>query len=189
MHITSLTPYSREHHITLEEGERIHINRKLYVWEGGKLKYLLAEWKPSPEDATPPEEILKKLNELEEGVRSGWVTKLDGTVFMSTADKHNRVTSELHDIWKKKNADYGNSFKDLREEYPESILIRIGDKYNRLKTLMKQKAEVKDESVEDTLKDLANYCIMELIERQENKDISEPKKPTQDDVEEFWEGK
>lgn len=27
------------------------------------------------------------------------------------------------------------------------------------------KAEVKDESIEDTLLDLANYCLMEIVER------------------------
>lgn len=37
---------------------------------------------------------------------------------------------------------------------------------SRLKTLMEgAEQKVKDESIDDTLMDLANYCIMELVER------------------------
>lgn len=62
---------------------------------------------------------------------------------------------------------YGNSFAQLRLRRPDSILTRLYDKYLRLESLLDQPdaAKVKDESVEDTLRDLANYCIMELIER------------------------
>ncbi len=42
-------------------------------------------------------------------------------------------------------------------------LIRIEDKFNRLKSLFKNKS-ANYESVEDTLKDLANYCLLTLIE-------------------------
>ena len=48
-------------------------------------------------------------------------------------------------------------------------VIRLEDKLSRLKTLIKSENKV-DESIEDTLMDLANYAIMTLIElRVENK--------------------
>ena len=43
--------------------------------------------------------------------------------------------------------------------------VRLQDKLNRLKTLIRNEARVKDESIEDTLLDLANYAIMEVVER------------------------
>lgn len=41
------------------------------------------------------------------------------------------------------------------------------DKLERLKTLLGkgEQAQVTDESIDDTLMDMANYCIMELVER------------------------
>lgn len=79
---------------------------------------------------------------------------------------HQEICTELNSIYEKKNHDYGDSFAILRKELPNSILIRIYDKYQRLKTLLTgTDPKVKDETIEDTLKDLANYCIMELVER------------------------
>jgi hypothetical protein len=83
---------------------------------------------------------------------------------------HEGLCKAIHNVYKAKNKDYGDSFSSLRKEFPEAILIRLGDKYNRLKSLMSSgKAEVKDESVEDTLLDLANYCLMEIVERRTDK--------------------
>ena len=79
---------------------------------------------------------------------------------------HDNLCKVMHKTYVAKNKDYGDSFSSLRKEFPEAILIRLGDKYNRLKALMKNgKAEVKDESIEDTFLDLANYCLMEIVER------------------------
>ncbi len=85
---------------------------------------------------------------------------------MNKIEIHSQICCELNDLYKQKNHDYGNSFAILRKELPNSILVRIYDKYQRLKTLLTgTEQKVKDESIEDTLKDLANYCIMELVER------------------------
>ena len=73
----------------------------------------------------------------------------------------------------KKNSDYGSSFDELFDEYGmDSVLIRLKDKYNRLKSLTKpgQKQMVVDESMEDTLLDLANYCILTLVKIRKNKE-------------------
>jgi hypothetical protein len=46
----------------------------------------------------------------------------------------------------------------------KGVVVRLGDKYSRLCNFAKKgKFEVKDESVEDTLKDLAVYGILALI--------------------------
>ena len=85
---------------------------------------------------------------------------------MNKVELHQQICISLNEIYKIKNNDYGDSFAKLREEIPSAVLVRIYDKYSRLKTLKldKEKAMVKDESIKDTLMDLANYCIMELIE-------------------------
>lgn len=75
------------------------------------------------------------------------------------------LTEDLADTLIAKNHDYGSSFEKSMDAYGDVVLlIRLGDKFNRLKNLiMKQKqGEVTDESVEDTLKDLAGYAILGL---------------------------
>jgi len=79
---------------------------------------------------------------------------------------HLEIVQELNNIYKAKNNDYGDSFKVVRDKYPNAILIRLNDKLNRLEMLIGGgKQKVNDESIDDTLKDLANYAIMELVER------------------------
>lgn len=76
------------------------------------------------------------------------------------------ITNKMIRIFKKKNHDYGNSFEQsLNEEGLAASRIRMGDKWNRFKTLSKPKTEAKvnDESLRDTLIDLANYAIMTVI--------------------------
>ena len=84
--------------------------------------------------------------------------------------EHEKICKELNEIYAKKNADYGNSFGDTFQKLGLiSAVTRISDKYNRICNLATKKsdeAKVKDETIEDTLKDLANYCIMTLIETQ-----------------------
>ena len=90
---------------------------------------------------------------------------------MNKTEKHEVITKELNDIYKRKNADYGDAFGDtFRKLGIISAVTRISDKTNRLMSLAaKSEAErmVKDESIRDTLMDLANYAIMSLIEMDE----------------------
>ena len=83
---------------------------------------------------------------------------------------HAGICAELTSTYRKKNADYGNSFSRAVEKYGlVSALTRISDKFNRLESLILHKEqEVKDESVQDTLLDLANYCIMTVMEIRKN---------------------
>ena len=82
------------------------------------------------------------------------------------ADIFSELTEKAADTYRRKNADYGDSFAKVREKYPNSVLIRLNDKLSRLEVLMSGNiAQVKDESIDDTLLDLANYALMELTER------------------------
>ena len=81
------------------------------------------------------------------------------------ADKFEAITKKMHSIFRKKNHDYGNSFEQsLNEEGLAASRIRMGDKWNRFKQLSKgAEAQVNDESLRDTLIDMANYAIMTVM--------------------------
>jgi hypothetical protein len=84
---------------------------------------------------------------------------------------HQQICEGLREIYKNKNQDYGDSFGKQFSEYGlTSSAIRLEDKLQRFKNLIKHEAQVKDESIEDTLMDLANYSIMTLIELWAEKD-------------------
>lgn len=85
---------------------------------------------------------------------------------MTKVEMHKKICDDLNSVYEAKNHDYGDSFARVREHYPQSINIRLWDKLLRLDQLNSGvNAMVKDESIEDTLLDMANYCIMEVIER------------------------
>ena len=70
------------------------------------------------------------------------------------------------ELYSKKNHDYGNSFDKGMDNIGIAYGVgRIYDKMNRLITLTKKEAQVKDESIDDTLRDLACYSIMMLAYR------------------------
>lgn len=71
------------------------------------------------------------------------------------------ITDNMLEIYKNKNHDYGNSFEQSLDKFGlVASIVRMGDKMNRIESLSKKKAEVKNESIKDTLLDLANYAIM-----------------------------
>lgn len=83
-------------------------------------------------------------------------------------EKHNEICKELNKIYKNKNHDYGDSFGETYKKLGIiSAITRITDKVNRLQSLAIKEQKVKDESINDTLKDLANYAIMTLIEMED----------------------
>lgn len=83
------------------------------------------------------------------------------------AEMHRRICEEMNKTYIKKHSDYGNSFGKFRDKFPQvAILMRTYDKFCRLEELLSGKERlVEDETIDDTLLDLANYCIMELVER------------------------
>lgn len=88
-------------------------------------------------------------------------------------DKHLSICKQLNQTYQEKNADYGDSFSETYQKLGIiSAVTRISDKTNRLISLVgKSEAErlVKDESIQDTLMDMANYAIMALMELEEAK--------------------
>lgn len=81
------------------------------------------------------------------------------------------VTIALRNLYDAKNRDYGDSFGKSFEEWGMPMAcIRLTDKLNRLCALTKSgEQRVQDERIEDTLRDLANYSIMTLIELERRK--------------------
>ena len=80
------------------------------------------------------------------------------------------------ELYFKKNHDYGNSFDKGMDNIGMAYGVgRIYDKMNRLVTLTNQQAAVKDESVDDTLRDLACYSIMMLTYRKRQVDKEQQK--------------
>ena len=70
---------------------------------------------------------------------------------------------ECIELYAKKNHDYGNSFEKSCDDIGQAYAIgRLYDKMNRLVNITRTESEVKDEYVEDTLKDLACYSLMYL---------------------------
>ena len=76
----------------------------------------------------------------------------------------NSIIQNMYNLYVKKNENYGNSFGKLYEDLgPISGLVPLHNKLNRLTSLVKG-SKNNFESIEDTLIDLANYAIMNLIE-------------------------
>ena len=81
----------------------------------------------------------------------------------------NRITSEMLELYSQKNTDYGDAFTQSLDE--DGLLvskIRMKDKLNRFSQLINNDALVNDESIRDTLIDLANYTVMTLMWLDEN---------------------
>ena len=81
-------------------------------------------------------------------------------------ERHYAICQKLNQVYKAKNHDYGDSFGDTYKKLGIiSAVTRLSDKMNRLMSLaVSHEAQVKDEKIEDTLLDMANYAIMTLIE-------------------------
>lgn len=101
--------------------------------------------------------------------------------------RHKAICDELNKLYERKNHDYGDSFhQTFIEEGFAMSRIRLADKFGRFKTLSRYTATVEellrkatdssdhkvliknqkvtDESIRDTLIDLANYAIMTVLE-------------------------
>jgi len=86
-------------------------------------------------------------------------------------EKFGEITKSMLDLYTRKNSDYGDSFEKTHVEYGiTAFLVRAQDKINRLRSIDKKgNILVKDESIVDTLQDLATYAIMTQIELENDK--------------------
>ena len=87
---------------------------------------------------------------------------------MAHNPRFSQILKELEEIHNRKNDDYAGQNKDplanLREFGWKGGVVRISDKYFRLKNFTKsEKLSIKDETIIDTLNDLANYAILTRI--------------------------
>lgn len=83
--------------------------------------------------------------------------------------RHKALCDEINSLYARKNHDYGDSFhQTYLEEGMAMPRIRLSDKLNRFKSLTRHHTrQVEDESIRDTLIDLANYAIMTILEMEE----------------------
>lgn len=98
-----------------------------------------------------------------QGVRVSWTREAYLREFQA-------LTAKMLEITTKKNNDYGgvtDPFKNFRDFKELGILVRMSDKFARLKTALaeKRELEVSDETVEDTALDLACYSLLLICYR------------------------
>lgn len=84
-------------------------------------------------------------------------------------NEYQQIINKLYKIYIDKNHDYGNSFDDTCDEFGlVAPVIRMNDKIKRCKSVLKNNDFKVNESLEDTISDLANYCIMTLMWMKKN---------------------
>ncbi|MCP4569180.1 MAG: DUF1599 domain-containing protein [FCB group bacterium] len=85
------------------------------------------------------------------------------------------IIDNLADLRAAKGHDYSgqeDTLDNLREFGAFGVLVRIGDKFKRLKHFYKQgELRVKDEVIEDTMQDLINYSLYLLVMYRQEKAI------------------
>ena len=112
------------------------------------------------EKANTKETLQETLDEVKEPVENEFM------------EEYKKIVTETMELCIKKNKDYGSSVEDTFEKFGNiSYLVRITDKYNRICSLLNKEGEVKDESIDDTIRDMANYSFLWLASRnlKENK--------------------
>lgn len=80
---------------------------------------------------------------------------------MNRVKQYEKVQKEAIELFKKKNADYGDAFATFG---PVGVIVRMGDKINRLNSVTRSGITMIDtESARDTLVDLHNYAAMAVM--------------------------
>lgn len=109
-----------------------------------------------------PEETCKGLDAIR--VNLEVLEENDKTLSNTSAHQFKDIVKGMIATYVRKNHDYGNSFdKSLDKFGLVASVVRIGDKMNRIESLVQKEAMVQDESIRDTLLDMANYAIMTVM--------------------------
>lgn len=88
----------------------------------------------------------------------------------SNMDSFSGILCEMRETYEKKNADYGNSFGETIDEFGFiPAVARINDKVKRVKNIVKGQKMNVNESFRDNLLDIANYCILTIMELDKRK--------------------
>ena len=103
-----------------------------------------------------------------------WSFKANAISIPKTEDefRHRKILAEMADTFSKKNSDYGNAFEEILDDFGASYAVgRLKEKHKRLtKLITSNKQEVEDESIEDTLLDMANYAVLTIMWLQKQKE-------------------
>lgn len=91
---------------------------------------------------------------------------------MDNIKKFKDITAKMAELYEEKNKNYDNAFdKSLDEDGLIVSKIRLSDKILRFNSLIKQESKgTTEESLYDTLMDLANYSIMTMMWLNNQKD-------------------
>ena len=119
-------------------------------------------------DENYPTEFSRLNNELTKEVSLGsdYSKGIEYGTVSYKVGKHKELTRHLNETYRAKNKDYGDAFGKSHKKYGSIAgLTRISDKFNRLEEIILSKEQhVEDETVLDTLLDLANYSLMLYME-------------------------
>ena len=107
---------------------------------------------------------------------------MDKSEFLGHPEFFN-IIEKMKEIHSSKSHDYAGKGQDpfanlklsdkMGISWWQGCLVRMGDKFSRLCAFSRQgECQVKDESIEDTLIDLANYAIICLILFREGKNVN-----------------
>ena len=120
----------------------------------------------------PTNDELEEMFSLTENISNGVSNNINNSISnnmtmpVDKAIRHGKLCNNLNTIYRAKNAAYGDSFgKSFAEWGVAAAAIRITDKFNRFINLAKNPSIPHgDESIVDTLTDMANYCLMTILE-------------------------
>lgn len=121
------------------------------------------------------EEATRQGRELEEVISESGEQKINmspfdysGPKFTDDELRFRDITEKMRETFLKKNHDYGNSFHETWDEFGDkgiiTALTQISHKYHRLMNIGLGTKPLVDESIDDTLLDMANYCILTIME-------------------------
>lgn len=92
------------------------------------------------------------------------------------AEQHEELCGNLHQTYLDKNSDYGSAFEKIWAEVGFICgYTKIADKFYRIQSLMrggKENRKVKQETLKDSLLDLANYCLLSIVEMDSAEEVS-----------------
>jgi hypothetical protein len=97
------------------------------------------------------------------GPRDSSSTSSDPMMNQFVADSWD-IIDELGNLLISKQRDYGPG--NINNAYGgpiNGLMVRMGDKFERLKNLLASGHTPQHESIEDSFKDLANYCIIAMM--------------------------
>ncbi len=89
---------------------------------------------------------------------------------------HSSMCARALELMKRKNQDYGmkeDALANLRRHGPTGVCVRLHDKFCRVESFLEKGFNaVIEESVDETLTDVINYCVLMLFLIQETSNES-----------------